>query len=105
MVIRHHFWSVIDGPLSPTKKERVMPKLNSFAVALLALSRRAFAQIPPSAGGQLQQIPPPPTPQKAIPDIRIEPGATPAIPDPDSLKITVNSMPMSGQTLYSENID
>jgi hypothetical protein len=92
-------------PSLPNKKERVMPKSNSFAAALLALSRRAFAQIPPGAGRQFQQIPPPPTPQEAIPDIRIEQGDTPAIPCSDSLKITLNSLSMSGQTLDFENIN
>ena len=70
-------------------------------VALLALSQSAVAQTPP-LGGQLQQIPPAPVLQKAIPDIRIEKGATPAVPGADQVRILVRSLRVTGQTLYSE---
>ncbi|MEA3003477.1 MAG: hypothetical protein QOH81_2265, partial [Sphingomonadales bacterium] len=40
-------------------------------IALLATSQSALAQqAPPGAGGQLQQIPPAPAPDKPVPDIR-----------------------------------
>ncbi len=70
-------------------------------VALLALSQGAFAQTPPM-GGQIQQIPPAPVPQRAIPDIRIEPGTTPAVPGSEQARILVRSLRVTGQTLYSE---
>ena len=81
-----------------------MSKIKLFTIALLALNQSAFSQIaiPPGAGGQLQLIPPPPMPQKAIPDIRIERGGAPAIPGADSEKIQVKSLRVTGQTLYSE---
>jgi len=78
-----------------------MSKIKLFTVALLALSQSAFAQTPP-LGGQIQQIPPAPVPQKAIPDIRIEQGTTPAAPASDQVKILVRSLRVTGQTLYSE---
>jgi hemolysin activation/secretion protein len=79
-----------------------MSKTKLFTVALLALSQSAFAQTPPSAGGQMQQIPPVPMPQKTVPEIRIEQGATPSTPASDNVRIPVNSLHVTGQTLYSE---
>ena len=79
-----------------------MSKIRLFIVALLALSQSAFAQTPPSAGGQLQQIPPSPIPQRAIPEIRIEQGGAPVIPAADNVKFLVNSLHVTGQALYSE---
>ena len=79
-------------------------KSGIFAVALLALSQGVFAQpaIVPGSGFQLQQIPPAPVPQKAIPDIRIEQRGAPAIPGADSVRFPVRSLRVTGQTLYTE---
>ncbi|MBU4584543.1 MAG: ShlB/FhaC/HecB family hemolysin secretion/activation protein [Proteobacteria bacterium] len=76
----------------------------SFAVALLLLNQSAFAAelLLPGAGGQIQQVPPAPIPQKAMPGIQIEQGQAPAIPDSDKVKIVVKSLQVTGQTLYSE---
>src|SRR5688572_19934256 len=82
-----------------------MSKIKLFTVVLLALSQSAFAQAPspPPLGGRFQQIPPAPVPEKkAIPDIRIEQGTTPAAPGSDQVKILVRSLRVTGQTLYSE---
>ena len=69
----------------------------------LALSPGAFAQIPPTLpGSQIQQIPPPPVPQRADPEIRIERGAPPAIPAEDKVRVLVQSLRVTGQTVYSE---
>ncbi|MEK6246512.1 MAG: ShlB/FhaC/HecB family hemolysin secretion/activation protein, partial [Pseudomonadota bacterium] len=75
-----------------------------FTIALLALSQSAFAQIVnlPGAGGQFQQIPPSPVQQRAVPEIRIEQGKTPAIPPSDNIKFLAKSLRVTGQTLYSE---
>ncbi len=78
-----------------------MSNIKLFTAALLALSQSAFAQTPP-LGGQIQQIPPAPVPQRAIPDIRIEPGTTPAVPGSEQARILVRSLRVTGQTLYSE---
>ena len=81
-----------------------MSKIRLFTVALLALSPNAFAQIqlPPSTGGQIQQIPPPPVLEKAVPEIRIEQAKPTAVPASDQVKILVESLHVTGQTVYSE---
>jgi hemolysin activation/secretion protein len=79
-----------------------MSKTKLFTLALLALSQSAFAQTPPTAGSQIQQIPPVPMPQKAVPEIRIEQGGAPATTALDNVKIPVNSLHVTGQTLYPE---
>jgi len=81
-----------------------MSKISLLTVSLLALSQSAFAQIqiPPAAGGQMQQIPPPPTLQKAIPEIRIEQVPSAAAAASDQVRILVKSLHVTGQTLYSE---
>ena len=70
--------------------------------ALLALSQSLFAQQPPSAGSQLQQIPPSPTPQKIAPTIRLEPSSAPATPASDAVKIVVNRLQVTGAQTYPE---
>ena len=70
--------------------------------ALLALSQSLFAQQPPSAGSQLQQIPPSPIPQKAAPKIILEPSTAQASAASDSVKITVNSLKVTGARAYPE---
>jgi len=77
-------------------------KTNLLPFALLALSQSLFAQQLPSAGSQLQQIPPSPVPQKAAPGIRIEPGSALASAASDAMKITVNHLQVSGARLYPE---
>lgn len=73
-----------------------------FPVALLAMSQGVFAAETPTAGSQLQQIPPAPVPQKEPPKIEIEPGSVPAIPESDSVKIIVNNLKITGAQVYSE---
>ncbi len=82
----------------------MLKKKLSFAVALLLLNQSAFAAqlLLPDAGGQIQQVPPAPMPQRAIPEIQIEQGQAPAIPDADKVKIVVRSLQVTGQTRYSE---
>ena len=70
--------------------------------ALLALSQTVFSQQPPSAGSQIQQIPPSPVPQKIAPAIRIEPSSAPATPASDAVKIVVNSLQVTGSLAYPE---
>ncbi len=87
-------------------KMRVKLKFRIFAFGLsalgLTLGQNAVAQIPPSSGSQIQQIPPAPIPQRAIPEIRIEKGDAPAIPGADSIRFPVRSLRVTGQALYSE---
>ena len=73
--------------------------------ALLALSQGIFAQQAPTAGSQLQQIPPSPTPQKAPPALRLEQRtATPDTPGTDETKILVKSLQVTGSQVYSEAV-
>jgi len=71
-------------------------------LALLALSCGALAQQLPGAGGQLQQIPPPPPAPRALPEIRIEQRAAPVAPAVDQTRIAVRSLRITGATLYPE---
>ena len=68
--------------------------------AFLAFSQTVFSQQPPSAGSQIQQIPPSPAPQKLAPAIRIEPSTAPATPESDAVKIVVNSLKVTGALSY-----
>ena len=71
-------------------------------LALLALSPTGFAQQPPNAGSQLQQIPAAPVPQKIAPALRLEPSSAPATPASDAAKIVVNRLQVTGAQTYSE---
>lgn len=72
-------------------------------VALMTLSSGVFAAQFPSGGSQLQQIPPSPSLQKVEPEIRVEKTQVPATPADESAKIQVNSLHLTGQSLYSES--
>lgn len=79
-----------------------MLKTRLATVAIVAFSQTALAAEPPSAGSQLQQIPPTPVIQKAAPQIRVKQGIVPTIPAADQVKFMVNALNLTGQTLYSE---
>lgn len=79
-----------------------MLKNKFLPVALLALSQSVFAVEIPSAGSQMQQIPPAPAPQKTEPRIDVEPRSTVPIPESDSVKIIVQSLRVTGAQAYSE---
>jgi len=70
--------------------------------ALLVLSQSIFAQQAPSTGGQMQQIPPVPMQQNAIPKMEVKPAATPTSAAVDTVSITVNSLRVTGSQAYSE---
>ncbi|MDB6090612.1 MAG: Polypeptide-transport-associated domain protein ShlB-type [Gammaproteobacteria bacterium] len=73
------------------------------ALALLASSQGAIAVVPPSAGSQIQQIPAAPVPEKATPELRIEPGnSAPAKPD-DAAGIVVRSLHVVNAKAFSES--
>jgi hemolysin activation/secretion protein len=71
-------------------------------VAFLAAAQSAVAQQPVGAGGQLQQIPPAPEMQKAIPELRVERSAPTLDLGPAGAKIRVTSLHMAGETRFSE---
>src|SRR5687767_14934277 len=77
-------------------------KINLIALAVLASSPAAFGQVPRPGGEILQQIPPAPAPQRAIPEIRVEPGKAPAAPAADDTRVLVRTLTVSGHSLYPE---
>jgi hemolysin activation/secretion protein len=79
-----------------------MSKHKFLPYALLALSHSVFAAPPPSAGSQMQQIPPSPIPQKTVPKIEVEQGRAPIVSGTESVKIIVNSLKVTGAQAYSE---
>jgi len=82
-------------PLSPLR-------LAPLTLVLLTLSAGVFAAQPPSAGGQIQQIPPSPTLEKIAPAIDVQHGQVPATAASNAARIEVNSLRFTGQSLYSE---
>lgn len=78
-------------------------KIIAFGVTGMALLTPAYAAEPPSSGNQLQQIPQSPLPPKAEPEIRIEQKAAPAIPAADGMKIAVNGLRITGNSVYPED--
>lgn len=50
----------------------------------------------------MQQIPPPPTSQRAIPDLRVQKGEAAQIPAEDTATIRVKAVRVTGQTQFSE---
>lgn len=56
----------------------------------------------PSAGGQLQQIPPSPTVERTAPEIDVQQPQAPVMGAASTARIEVNSLHLSGQSLFSE---
>ena len=79
-----------------------MWKIKLATVALLSLSQTAFAVEPPTAGGQMQQIPPVPVMQQRAPEIIIDKVGVPVIPAADQTKIRIRSLRVTGESLYTE---
>ena len=85
-----------------------MLKSSLFATALAAgvllATGHALAAPPPvvSAGGQFQQIPPAPEPERTIPDIRIDRGDKTRDLGPAGPKVLIQSLHVSGETLFPE---
>lgn len=71
-------------------------------VFVFVLNPLAFGAEPPNAGTQIQQISPPPNPQKAAPEIRLPQSSTPDGGAPDHSTILVKTLHVSGQVIYSE---
>lgn len=67
----------------------------------LTLVHEAYAQQLPSAGSQLQQIQPAPVAPRAAPEMRIE-QRPPSVPAAEQKRIRVDSLRVTGATVYSE---
>ena len=72
-----------------------------FPLALVAFSHSVLAAQPPSAGSQMQQIPPVPLPQSVAPTVDVEQSGVSAIPVSESVKIIVKSLRVTGAQVYS----
>jgi hemolysin activation/secretion protein len=72
------------------------------AGVLLAAGHGALAAPLVGAGGQIQQIPPTPAPERSIPDIRIDQGAKARDAGPAGPKVLVRSLHVTGETLFPE---
>jgi hemolysin activation/secretion protein len=70
--------------------------------ALLSLSSGAFAADLPNVGGQMQQIPPPPTLERTAPRLDVKPSAAPATAAADRVKIVVRRLTVTGSQAFSE---
>jgi hemolysin activation/secretion protein len=80
-----------------------MLKSKLIPCALLALSHGVFAQQLPTAGSQMQQIPPAPVPQKMAPNVTLAPAAAAAaVADATGVRIVVKRLIVSGSKAYSE---
>lgn len=79
-----------------------MLKSKIWPLAMLVLSQNVLAVEPPSAGTQLQQIPPSPTLQKSPAEISLVPSAADVIPETDNVKINVQRIQITGMRAYSE---
>ncbi|TAM08952.1 MAG: ShlB/FhaC/HecB family hemolysin secretion/activation protein [Pusillimonas sp.] len=71
-------------------------------LAILVLGQSAFAADLPSAGSQIQQIPPSPTPEKVAPEVQVKQKNAPTVVVPDTVKILVNRLRVTGATVYTE---
>ncbi|MDO9403408.1 MAG: ShlB/FhaC/HecB family hemolysin secretion/activation protein [Polaromonas sp.] len=72
-------------------------------LALLTVAQYALAQQAPSAGSQLQQIPPVPIPPVIAPSLPVEPARpTPSLTTGEP-KILVKSLLVTGASLYSQD--
>ena len=72
------------------------------AVVLVTASQRASAETPIGAGGQIQQIPPAPVEQNAVPQIPIPPAQPVAIPVAAGTSFEVKALRITGQTQFSQ---
>jgi hemolysin activation/secretion protein len=79
-----------------------MLKSSLIAIVILAGAESASAQQVPDAGQQIQQIPQPPMVEKPAPDMLIDKPVTPVEADIAGPKVRVNSLRVSGETLFSD---
>ena len=79
-----------------------MLKSSLIAIVILAGAESASAQQVPDAGQQIQQIPQPPMVEKPAPDMLIDKPVIPVEADIAGPKVRVNSLRVSGGTLFSD---
>ncbi len=79
-----------------------MFKKSVMTAALMATSQAALAQQAPSAGTQLQQIPPTPAPERAEPEIRIERPTSLTEPVSGGATVRVAALRVTGNSLFTD---
>jgi len=79
-----------------------MLRIRLIAFTSLALIQSAFAADLPSAGGQMQQIPPLPVPQKKSLEFEVDKKSVQTVPVTDHATILIKALRVTGQSLYSE---
>ncbi|TCT10164.1 ShlB/FhaC/HecB family hemolysin secretion/activation protein [Paralcaligenes ureilyticus] len=82
-------------------RNKLLP-LAILGLAILVSGQSAFAVDLPTAGSQIQQIPPPPTPEKAAPEVQVKQKSAPTVVMPDTVKILVNRLRVTGAIVYTE---
>jgi hemolysin activation/secretion protein len=103
--MRHEKLFEITSEASMNVHPPFAPRRVPFALlplALVAFGHGAFAQQPPSAGSQLQQIPAAPAAPRAAPEIRIQPSAATPSAAADQARIVVKSVHVTGSSLFTE---
>jgi hemolysin activation/secretion protein len=70
-------------------------------LVLLTLSHGLLAQQLPGGGTQLNQLPPPPAPLKASPEIRIQEAATVNASVDDSVRVMVTTLQVTGSQAFT----
>jgi len=90
-----------------TQQEKRSTTLSVFtrlvsALPFLVSAPAVWAQQPPSAGSQLQQIPPAPSLPPEAPDIRIEQGQQQPLPSSDPTSVRVNTLRITGARAFTE---
>jgi len=71
-------------------------------LALLAMGQSAFAQQPPGAGSQLNQLPPPVDLQRAPPKVVIEESTAAVEPGTEGARVLVNELRFTGADAFPE---
>jgi hemolysin activation/secretion protein len=77
-------------------------KTKLLPLSFLALSQAVFSQQVPSAGSQIQQIPPAPVLQRPVPTVRLEPGTAPESAATSGVRISVRSLRITGASVFGQ---
>ncbi len=78
-------------------------RLSILVAALILNLSAAHGQTLPDAGDQVQQIPPAPSTERPPPEFRYQQSTDPATRPSDDARLVVNSLHVTGQTLFSED--
>ncbi len=79
-----------------TMRSKILP------LALLALGHSAYAQQPPGAGSQLNQLPPPVATPRTAPQVLIEPSTVAADPGAEGVRVLVNEVRITGAVAFTQ---